>query len=129
MNFQTLSNQRKSVLIFSICGIISMFLPWQKTALLPIDETSNGMHDNGIFIFILLLISGFLAVIGNPNKKLERVNFIIICICDVISLSMLGFMYNDSTDTFFASLIFGFYFTALSIIGMIGFMLFYQVNR
>ena len=129
MNFQKLSNQRKSVLLFSICGIFSMFLPWQKTSLLPIDETSNGMHDNGIFIFLLFLICGFLAVIGNPGKKLERVNLVIISICGIISLSILAFMYSNSTDTFFASLIFGFYFTALSVIAMLGFMFLYQVTR
>ncbi|MEO8771317.1 MAG: hypothetical protein ABI402_14575 [Ferruginibacter sp.] len=104
-------------------------MPWQKTSLLPIDETSNGLHDNGIFIFLCFLICGLLAIIGNPGKKLERANLVIISICGIISLSILGFMYSNSTDTFFASLIYGFYFTALSAIAMLAFMFLYQFTR
>lgn len=69
MNFQTMSKQRKFILVSALVGIIAMFLPWIK---MPFLGSVNGMHGRGIIVFICFLVAGILAYIGDQTKNLEK---------------------------------------------------------
>lgn len=64
MDFQTMNKQRKLMLIFSLIGLIAMFLPWVRISFLGMGTSINGMHDMGIVIFICFLGCGLLSLAG-----------------------------------------------------------------
>jgi len=72
MNFQTMNKQRKWMLIAAAVGVISMFLPWVKISLFGIGGSQNGMHGNGVMVFICFLVAGIIALMGNQSKALDR---------------------------------------------------------
>ena len=65
MNFQTMSKQRKFVLIASAIGIISMFLPWFSFFGFRI----SGMHGVGILVFLCFVIRPHIAITKNDVLK------------------------------------------------------------
>ena len=52
MDFQTMSKQRKFVLIAALAGVVGMFLPWYSFSVFGASGSINGMHGNGIMVFI-----------------------------------------------------------------------------
>lgn len=76
MNFQTMSKQRKMVLIAAAVGIISMFLPWASY----IFGSINGMHGNGTIVFLALAAAGVVAFLGDQTTNLTKTNWMIVLI-------------------------------------------------
>ena len=72
MNFQTMSKQRKFILIAAAAGIISMFLPWVSISLFGYTQSVNGMHDIGILVFLCFLASAAIAYLGDQTKNLDK---------------------------------------------------------
>ena len=73
MDFQTMNKQKKYLLIISGIGIIAMFLPWVRISILGIvANSSNGMHNTGILVFLCFLGCGLVAFLGDQVKPLEK---------------------------------------------------------
>jgi len=82
MNFETMSTQRKMILIASAVGVIAMFLPWVSTIL----GSGNGMHGGGIIAFICFLAAGFLSFTGDQTTNLNRMNWMLTLIAGGVAL-------------------------------------------
>lgn len=82
MNFETMSTQRKMILIAAAVGVIAMFLPWVSAFLGSI----NGMHGGGILAFICFLAAGFLSFTGDQSTNLNRMNWMLTLIAGGIAL-------------------------------------------
>jgi peptidoglycan/LPS O-acetylase OafA/YrhL len=74
MNFQTMSKQRKMILIAAAVGVIAMFLPWWSVGIFG---SVNGLHGEGILIFLCFLAAGALAAMGDQTKNLDRTNWML----------------------------------------------------
>ena len=76
MNFQTLSKQRKMILIAAAVGVIAMFLPWWSISLGVFGGGSiNGMHNEGLLIFLCFVAAGVLSIMGDQTKNLSPANW------------------------------------------------------
>ena len=73
MNFETMSKQRKMILIAAAVGIISIFLPWTSFA----GFTANGFRGGGIIVFICFLAAGFLSYTGDQSANLNKMNWML----------------------------------------------------
>ena len=81
MNFETMSKQRKMILIAAAVGVISMFLPWASI----LGFTANGMHGAGILVFICFLGAGFLSFTGDQTTNLNKLNWMLTLIAGGIA--------------------------------------------
>jgi hypothetical protein len=77
MNFQTMSKQRKFILIAALAGIIGMFLPWVNFLFFSV----NGMHGWGILAFLSFLGAGIVALMGDQTKNLDKTFWFIALAC------------------------------------------------
>lgn len=78
MNFQTMSKQRKMILIAAAVGVVAMFLPWWSFSLGGFGGGSaNGMHNEGIIVFLSFLAAAVLSVIGDQTKNLDQTNWML----------------------------------------------------
>ena len=72
MNFQTMSKQRKMILIAAAVGVIAMFLPWWSISLGFFGGGSvNGMHNEGLVVFLCFVGAGVLSIMGDQTKNLS----------------------------------------------------------
>jgi hypothetical protein len=117
MNFQTMSKQRKFVLISAVIGIISMFLPWVDVIFVKY----NGMHGKGIFVFICFLVAGALAYMGDQTKNLEKTNWFITLICGALAVLLMIWYFSDLSGSFLGTspIGFGFYIAAIASLGVL----------
>ncbi len=68
-----MSKQRKLVLIAAAIGVIAMFLPWWSVSLGFLGGGSlNGMHNEGILVFLCFLGAALLSLMGDQSKPLDR---------------------------------------------------------
>lgn len=68
-----MSKQRKLVLIAAAIGVIAMFLPWWSISMGIFGGGSvNGMHNEGILVFLCFLGAAALSVMGNQSANLDR---------------------------------------------------------
>jgi uncharacterized membrane protein len=73
MNFQTMSKQRKFILIAAAVGIIAMFLPWIQISFMGITAGSiNGMHGGGILVFLCFAACGAITLVGDQTRPLDK---------------------------------------------------------
>ena len=72
MNFQLMSKQRKFLLISSAVGFISMFLPWVSISMFGYTQSANGMHKEGVVVFICFVVTGIVAFIDDQKKNLDK---------------------------------------------------------
>ena len=78
MNFQTMSKQRKMILIAAAVGLIAVFLPWWSISLGVFGGGSvNGMHNEGIIVFLAFLAAVVLSVVGDQSKNLDQTNWML----------------------------------------------------
>lgn len=121
MNFQTMNKQRKFVLISSVIGIISMFLPWITVSLFGYSQNENGMHGIGILVFICFLVSAAIAYLGDQNLNLDKNMWGITLGAGTIALiGTISFYFNTSNSIMGSSLVgFGLYIGGLAAIGII----------
>lgn len=121
MNFQTMSKQRKFVLISSAVGFISMFLPWVSISILGYSQSVNGMHDKGILAFICFVAAGLIACLGDQTKNLDRTMWMFALLTGTIALLVTIWFYSQATNSIMGSSIvgFGLYIAALASIGIL----------
>jgi hypothetical protein len=108
MNFQTISKQRKFVLISSAIGFISMFLPWVSISILGYTQSVNGMHDKGILVFICFVVSGIIALLGDQTKNLDKTMWTITLLAGAIALLFTIWFYSQATSSIMGSSFIGF---------------------
>lgn len=116
MNFETMSKQRKMVLIAAAVGVISMFLPWVSVS----GYSVNGMHGWGVLVFICLLAAGFLAFTGNQTANLDRTAWMAVLIAGGIASLIMVINFLRSLDGLgYVSI--GFYGALAASIGVLAF--------
>ncbi|MEO5650462.1 MAG: hypothetical protein ABIR03_11145 [Ginsengibacter sp.] len=122
MNFQTMSKQRKFVLISAAAGFISMFLPWFSISMLGFSQSVNGMHDKGILVFLCFVVCGVIAYLGDQTKNLEKNMWAITLAAGALALLITIWFYFQATNNFMGSSLVGFgvYFAAIAAIGIVG---------
>jgi len=123
MNFQTMSKQRKFILVAVAVGIITMFLPWIKFTMFGVTEDSiNGMHGKGVVVFLCFIVAGIVAYLGDQTKILDKTFWFIALLCRTLSTVLMIWFFIEvkSNDEYaLAELRFGFYLAALSAIGVL----------
>jgi len=119
MNFQTMSKQRKFVLIAAVGGVIGMFLPWFTYSVFGATGSINGMHGNGILAFISFAVTGVIAYLGDQTKNLASTSWIITLICGAISTLIVGWNFMQSNGYGYgASMSLGIYLAFIAAIGV-----------
>ncbi|MEO9004287.1 MAG: hypothetical protein ABI288_06105, partial [Ginsengibacter sp.] len=108
MNFQTMSKQRKFVLISAAVGFISMFLPWVSISVLGYTQSVNGMHDKGILVFLCFVVSGAIAYFGDQTKNLDKTMWTVTLIAGALALLMIIWFYSQANSAFMGSSMIGF---------------------
>ena len=81
-----MSKQRKFLLITSIVGFISMFLPWVSFPIFSYTQTANGMHHAGIVVFICFIAGGIMAYADPEKKDFFKAKWILIQLIGVVAL-------------------------------------------
>lgn len=121
MNFQTMSKQRKFVLISAIVGFISMFLPWVSISIFGYTQSVNGMHDKGIFVFICFVVSGLIAGLGDQTKNLDKTMWSATLLAGAIALLFTIWFYFQATSSIMGSSLIGFgvYLAAIASVGIL----------
>jgi peptidoglycan/LPS O-acetylase OafA/YrhL len=120
MNFQTMSKQRKMILIAAAVGVICMFLPWISISFLGQSATVNGMHDSGILVFLCLLAAGAIAFMGDQTTNLNKTNWMLIIIVGGLAALIMLIKFLNSMDALdFIGI--GFYGVLLASIGVVAF--------
>lgn len=86
MNFETMSKQRKMILIAAAVGVIAMFLPWWSISMGIFGGGSvNGMHNEGIVVFLCFAGAGVLSLLGNQSKNLDSTNWMLTLVAGAIA--------------------------------------------
>ncbi|HEV7329772.1 MAG TPA: hypothetical protein VGN63_01930 [Flavisolibacter sp.] len=119
MNFQTMSKQRKMILLAAAVGVIAMFLPWFSFSFGPFGGGSiNGMHGWGIVVFLCFLGAGALTLMGDQTKNLEPMYWFLALIAGgLASLIMLVNLINASGSLGYLGI--GFYGALLASFGVV----------
>jgi peptidoglycan/LPS O-acetylase OafA/YrhL len=87
MNFETMSNQRKMILIAAAVGVIATFLPWFSISVPMLGSHSvSGMNDWGILCLLCFLAAGALAFLGNQTTNLDQKNWMLVLIAGGIAV-------------------------------------------
>jgi len=115
MNFQTMSKQRKFVLIASTIGIISMFLPWFSF----FGYSISGMHGIGILIFLCFVVAGVVSYLGDQTKNLDKTMWLVTLICGALATLIIVGKIVDVSGTIIGLLSFGIYLAGLAAIGVL----------
>ena len=119
MNFQTMSKQRKFILIAAAVGVISMFLPWVSVSFgFGPSYSVNGFHDVGILIFLCFVGAGVVAFLGDQTKTLDKTFWMVALIAGgVASLIMIiNFLRALSAISYIG---FGFYIALIASVGVL----------
>ena len=120
MNFQTMSKQRKFVLIAALAGVVGMFLPWYSIAVFGASGSINGMHGNGILVFICFAVAGVMAYMGDQTKNLPSTSWIVTLICGALAVIIVGWNIMKSGEYGLASsMSFGIYLAAIAAVGVV----------
>ncbi len=123
MNFQTMSKQRKFVLIAAAVGVVSLFLPWVRVSFFGASGSVNVMQSStGYFLFAMFVVCGVMAYLGDQTANIAKTYWIVTLICGIIAalwilLTWLGA--SNSVYSGLSSLAFGFYLSLLSAIGVV----------
>ena len=121
MNFQTMSKQRKFVLISAVVGFISMFLPWMSVSMFGYSQSVNGMHDKGILVFICFVASGAISYLGDQTKNLDKNMWGITLLAGAVALLLVIWFYSQASGSVLGSSFIGFglYIAAIASIGIL----------
>jgi hypothetical protein len=122
MNFQTMSKQRKFVLIAASIGFISMFLPWISVSVFGYTESRNGIHDIGILAFLGFVVSAIIAFMGDQTKNLDKNTWGIVLVAGTLSLLSAVWFYFKASDSILGSSFvgYGLYIAGIAAIGVVG---------
>lgn len=120
MNFQTMSKQRKFVLIAAVAGLVGMFLPWYSFTIFGASGSINGMHGNGILVFICFAVAGVMAYMGDQTKTLSSSSWIVTLICGALAVIIVGWNIMKSGEYGLgSSMTFGIYLAAIAAVGVV----------
>ena len=120
MNFQTMSKQRKFILIAALAGIIGMFLPWYTFSLFGVYGSVNGMHGEGLLVFLCFAVSAVIAYLGDQTKTLLPSSWIIVLICGALATLIVAWNMLRSNDYgLLSSMSFGIYLVVIAAIGVV----------
>lgn len=121
MNFNLMSKQRKFLLISSAVGFISMFLPWVSISMFGYTQSANGMHKEGVVVFLCFVVTGVIAYIHDQQKNLDKTMWTVTLLAGVIALLFTIWYYSEITSTIMGSAFvgFGLYIAAIAAIGII----------
>lgn len=116
MNFQTMSKQRKFVLIAAAIGVIAMFLPWISLGFLG---SVNGMHGEGILVFLCFLGAGGVCLLGDQTKSLDKTFWFVALACGGLATVIMVINFLRALDAL-SLFSFGFYLAILASIAVLG---------
>ena len=121
MNFNLMSKQRKFVLISSAVGFVSMFLPWVSVSMFGYTQSANGMHKEGVVVFLCFVVAGIIAYIDDQKKNLDKTMWTVTLLAGVIALLFVIWYYSEITSSIMGSAFvgFGLYIAAIAAIGII----------
>lgn len=120
MNFQTMSKQRKFVLIAAAVGVIATFLPWWSVSIFGYTSNVNGFHGMGILSFLCFVAAGIIAYLDDQTKNLDKTKWTITLISGAIStLIIIWYIIDTSSSAFGSFLGFGIYIAGLAAIGVV----------
>jgi hypothetical protein len=126
MNFQTMSKQRKMILLAAVVGVIAMFLPWWSISLGILGSGSvNGMHGEGILVFLCFAATGVLAYMGDQTKNLERTNWMLTLIAGGLASLIMIIRFISWLDIL-SALGIGFYLALAASVAIVAFA---YINR
>lgn len=80
--------QRILVLVFSLIGIISVFIPWYTVDVLFVSSSVNGMESNGGFLLLLFSAVIVLSLISDIKLKIQAPYFWGILLASIITSSL-----------------------------------------
>jgi len=115
MNFETMSKQRKFVLIASVVGIISMFLPWFRF----FGYRVSGMHGIGILVFLCFVVAGAIAYMGDQTKNLDKTMWLVTLISGALATLIIIGRIIDASGSIIGFLSLGIYLAGLAAIGVL----------
>jgi hypothetical protein len=115
MNFDTMSKQRKFVLITAAVGVISMFLPWFSF----FGYRITGMHGIGILVFLCFVVAGVIAWLGDQTKNLNKTMWLVTLISGALATLIIIGRIIDASGSIIGLLSFGIYLAALAAIGVL----------
>lgn len=98
MSFQSMSQQRKLILIFSAIGVISVFLPWITITIFGETESVNGFRGAGIVVFLAFAAGIVIAITGNQNMKLDRVMWLAALAAGIIALLFVIISFGNTSE-------------------------------
>ena len=120
MNFQTMSKQRKFVLIAAAIGIVATFLPWWTISLFGYSSSINGFHGMGILSFLCFVVAGIIAYVDDQTKNLDKTKWTITLIAGAISTLIIVWYIIDASSSAFGSILgFGIYLAGLAAIAVV----------
>ena len=121
MNFNLMSKQRKFLLISSAVGFVSMFLPWVSISMFGYTQSVNGMHKEGIVVFLCFVVTGVIAYIDDQKKNLDKTMWTVTLLAGVIALLFTIWYYSEITSSILGSALvgFGLYIAAIAALGIV----------
>ena len=127
MNFQTMSKQRKFVLIAAAVGVISMFLPWVSISVLGFSSSYNGMHGSGILVFLCFLAAGGITLMGDQTKNLDKTFWMITLAAGALAAIIVIWNIIDAMGSLYGNVLsFGIYLAGIASIGVVAFAFMYR---
>lgn len=119
MNFQTMSKQRKFVLIAAGIGLISCFLPWYTFSFMGFAGGSiNGMHSWGILAFLAFAGAGIVSLLGDQTKTMGQSHWFLVLACGALSIIGVLIFFIEISGTM-VSYGFGLFIAAAAAIGVL----------
>ena len=107
MNFQTMSKQRKFILIAAAVGIISIFLPWATVSMgmlgVSESESANGFRSYGILVFLGFLAAAGVSLMGDQTKTLDKTMWIVSLIAGGVSVLFTALYMTNISNAFGAN--------------------------
>ena len=104
MNFQTMSKQRKFILIAAGIGIISVFLPWATVSMglmgESMSQSENGFRSYGIPAFLGFAVAAAVALMGDQTKALDKTMWIVSMIAGAVSLLFTIIFFGNISSAF-----------------------------
>jgi hypothetical protein len=88
MNFQQLNKQRKFILIGAALGLIACFLPWFSYGV----GSVNGMNGIGVLAFILFIVAGLLALMGDQKVNIPSKMWLPVLAAGVVNICIIGYL-------------------------------------
>ena len=113
MNFETMSKQRKTMLIAAAIGVIAMFLPWWSFII-----SINGMHGTGILVFLCFMVVGAMAFMGDQTTNLTRSNWMVALIASGLAAVIMIISFLTNLDLL-SLLSFGYYIALAAAIALL----------